>query len=147
MTTAARTTKGITIGIGDGGSPTETFDVIGEVTNFQAPGISNDQIEVTHLGSTAKEYIAGLSDGDECTFDVNYIAADAQQQALWTLAQSGAKNNFQIDLNDHATTPSTITFAAIVTKMPGVSGGVNEAQKRTGITLKVSGTPTHTFAP
>lgn len=147
MTTLAKSTKGTTIGIGNGDGPPETFDEIAEILNYQAPGIQSSAIEVTHLKSTAVETIAGLPDGAEVTFDVNFIAADTQQQELWTLAAAGTKKNFQINLNDHGVTPTTFTFEAFVMNLPGPTGGTNEAHKITGITLKVSGAVTRVFAP
>ncbi len=39
--------------------------------------------------STAKEYIAGLSDGNSMDFDVNWIAGDTQQETLRTAQAAG----------------------------------------------------------
>lgn len=147
MTTQAKSTKGTTIGIGNGDGPPETFDEIAEVTNFAMPGITVQSIEVTHLKSTAIERIAGLADGDTVQFDVNFIASDAQQQELFTLAGAGTKKNFRISLNDHLTTPTSATFEAFVQNLPGPGGGPNEAVKISGITLQVSGPVTRVFAP
>ncbi len=147
MTTLAKSTKGTTISIGNGDGPPETFDEIAEVTNFQMPGVTVNSIEVTHLKSTAIERIAGLADGDTVQFDVNFIASDAQQQELFTIAAAGTKKNFVVNLNDHVTTPTKATFEAFVQNLPGPGGGVNEAVKISGITLQVSGPVTRQFAP
>ena len=50
--------------IGNAASP-EVFTTIGEVTSIGAIGQRNDLVEVTHMLSTAKEYIGGLPDGQE----------------------------------------------------------------------------------
>lgn len=147
MTTKAKSTKGTTISIGNDDGPPETFDEIAEVTNYQAPGVTVQEIEVTHLKSTSVERIAGLADGDSVTFDVNFIASDTQQQELFTLATAGTKRNFEVNLHDDDTTPTKFTFPAIITSLPGPSGGVNEAVKITGITLRVAGDVTRQFAP
>lgn len=141
MATKAKATKGVEFKIGDGGSPTEAFTLIAEVTNFQAPGSSSSEIEVTSFDSEYVERIGGVKDGDQASMDFNYVYDDAGQQAL--LAAVGTKKNFTIELND-AATPTKIAFAAIVTAVPGPSGGVNEAQKVSGVTLRVSGAVTVT---
>lgn len=147
MTTLAKSTKGTTISIGNGDGPPETFDEIAEVTNFQAPGVTVQEIEVTHLKSTVVERIAGLADGDSVTFDMNFIASDAQQQALFTIAESGEVKNYEVNLNDDNTTPTKFMFPAIITSLPGPSGGVNEAVKISGVTLRITGAVTRQFAP
>lgn len=141
MTTAAKSTQGVQFQIGDGATPTEAFTLIKEVTNLQAPGLSATEIEVTSFDSTYVERIGGVKDGDQATLDMNYLFNDAGQLAL--RAAVGTTKNFRIELND-AVTPTRISFAAVVTAVPGPSGGVNEAQKVSGVTLRVSGAVTVT---
>lgn len=141
MATKAKATKGVQFKIGDGATPTEAFTLISEVTNFQAPGATSSEIEVTSLDSEYVERIGGVKDGDQATLDYNYIFDDAGQQAL--AAAVGTKKNFRIELND-AATPTRIAFSAIVTTVPGPSGGVNEAQKVSGVSLRVTGSVTVT---
>lgn len=61
--------------MGDGGSP-ETFAEIGEVGDFE-DGDNIELVEVTNHQSpnNRREYIAGLKDGAEISFPVNYIAS------------------------------------------------------------------------
>jgi hypothetical protein len=136
MTTAAKNTQGVEFQI-ETGTP-GTYEVIAEVTNFQAPGLNASEIEVTSFDSTYVERIGGVKDGDQASLDYNYIFDDAGQQLL--LASVGTTKNFRIELND-AATPTRIAFAAVVTAVPGPSGGVNEAQKVSGVTLRVTGAP------
>lgn len=141
MATKAKSTKGVKFKLGNDDGPPETFSLIPEVTNFQAPGRNAAEIDVTSLDSTAMEYIGGLRDGDTASLDMNFVFDSTVQQDL--MNSVGETRNFQIDLND-ATTPSLISFAAVITAVPGVSGGVNEAQKISGVTLRVTGDPTFT---
>ncbi len=142
MPTKAKSTKGVAIKIGDGGG-TEAFNLIPEVFNFQAPGVNASEIDVTSFDSVAMERIAGLQDGDTCSFDMRYIYDSTTQAQLRTDCAAGTKRNFRIELND-AATPTRIAFAAIITAVPGPSGGVNEAQNVTGVTLRVTGAITVT---
>lgn len=138
MATKAKSTKGVAFKIGDGATPTEVFTTIPEVTSFTAPGVTAAEIDATSLDSTAMERIAGLQDGDSASFDMNYVYDSAAQQQLTTDCAAGTVRNFRIELND-AATPTRIAFAAIITAVPGPSGGVNEVQKVSGVTLRVTG--------
>lgn len=141
MTTKAKPTQGVQFLIGDQGTPTEAFDLVAEVTNFQAPGLEAPSIDVSSLDSSAREFIGGLKDGGEATMDFNFIYDDEGQARLRT--RIGQKTNFKITLNDNVV-PSTYAFAAVITNVPGVAGGVSEAQKVSGVTLKVTGDVTFT---
>jgi len=144
--TKAKPTKNTQIQRGDGGAP-ETFTTIGEVTSFNAPQVTVDQIEVTNFDSSAKEFISsGLADGGEIGLELNFVGSDAQQQGLRTDCYAGTTRNFKFIMNDHPTTKTTVTFSAFVKMLDGPKGGVGEAYK-TAITLKVTGTPTWSYAP
>lgn len=145
MPTKAKSSKGIKLQRGDGGG-TEVFTTIGEVTNVKGPAEKATQLDATSFDSTAMEFIAGLSDSGELTFDVNFVGSDAQQQGLRSDLRAGTLRNFKLILADHATTPTTIAFAAIVTAAPEVSAGVNQVVKGS-CSLKISGLPTWTYAP
>lgn len=146
MVTKAKASKGTRIQRGDGGG-SEVFTTIGEVLSFNGPGEAVEEIDVTSFDSTAKEYIStGLMDGGEVTFDVNFVGSDAQQQGLRTDLRDGTLRNFKIILNDHASSPTTFAFSAIVRSLEGPQAGQGE-QYKMSVTLKVSGQPTVTYAP
>lgn len=145
MATKAKSTKGLQLQRGDGGG-SEVFTTIGEVTNIKGPSEKAGQLDATSFDSTAMEFIAGLSDNGEVTFDVNFVGSDAQQQGLRTDLRNGTLRNFKIIINDHATTKTTVAFAAIVTASPELSGSVNQVIKGS-CSLKVSGLATWTYAP
>ena len=79
-----------------------------EIVKLGGPGMKADMKEVTNMlsPSTYKEFIAGLREGGEITFEANYIPKDATQL------------NTQADL--HAGTISSWSLA-----MPGVPGATN----------------------
>ena len=145
MTTKAKSTKNLRLQIGDGlGS--ETFTTIGEVIQAMSPSETAEQLEATSFDSTSKEYIAGLSDSGEMSFEVNFVGSNAQQQQLRTDLRAGTTRNFKIIANDHASSPTTVSFAAIIVEAPGFGGGVNAVLKGNG-RLRVTGTPSWSYAP
>lgn len=134
---------GTLLKIGDGGSPTESFTIIAEVTNIGGPSLSLDQIEITHHSSTGgwKEFIGGLLDGGEVSFDINYDPVGATHDATTGLIAdivARTKRNFQLVFPDTGNT--TWSFTALVTKFePSEPVGDKLAAS---VTLKVSGQPT-----
>lgn len=146
MATKATSTKKIRLQRGDGADPTEAFTTIAEVTNIKGPGEKAPQLDASSFDSEAMEFIAGLPDSGELTFDVNFVGSDVQQQGLRTDLRNGTLRNFKLILNDHATTPTTISFAAIVTAAPELSGSTNQVLKGS-CSLKISGVPDWEYAP
>lgn len=61
---------------GDGGSP-EVFTAIGEATNLSGPSMTRETIDVTSHDSPNgyMEFVGGLKDGGQFSFDVNYDPA------------------------------------------------------------------------
>lgn len=112
MTTTAFLGSQSLLKIGDGASP-EVFNTIYEVVNIGDFGQENDLVEVTHMLSTAKEYIYGLADGVEFPVVVNYKPTDTTHVAL--LAAQAARTTKNMKL----TMPSgggslTFSFAALI---------------------------------
>ena len=81
MTTNAKLGAGSSLKLGDGASP-ETFTLIAEVLRTGPIGQTVPEVDVTHLSSTAKEYIGGLPDGEQVEFELNFIAGNTQHHAL-----------------------------------------------------------------
>jgi hypothetical protein len=139
MTTTAFKGSQTLLKIGDGVSP-EVFTTIGEVTSIGALGQRNDLIEVTHLESTAKEYIGGLPDGLEIAVVCNYKPTHAQQVAAIAAVTAGTSKNFKY------TMPSgggslTFSFTALVLGWTVGPTTPNEAV-HLELTLKISGSIT-----
>lgn len=98
-----------------------TYAVVGGVEGITLPGFAREDIEVTALDSTAREYIADLPDTGESSFTLmirkgssgtNY---ETGQQRLEALAGSGLVVSFQVDLPASATTsPARYTCTGYV---------------------------------
>ena len=133
---------GTLLKIGDGGSP-ESFTTIAEVTNIGGPSLSLDPIDVTNHSSTGgwKEFIGGLLDGGEVSFEINYDPVGATHDASTGLiADMSARTvrNFQLVFPDTGNT--TWSFSALVTAFQPSEPIDNKLSA--SVTLKVSGQPT-----
>lgn len=64
-------------------SPNQYYD-LGEVFNITPPSATVDQIDVTHMQSPdrRREFISGLIDGGECSFEMNYIPGSTADDTL-----------------------------------------------------------------
>jgi hypothetical protein len=144
MTTKATSTKGVKLQRGDGAG-SETFTTIAEVLSWKGPTEKAPQLDASSFDSTAMEYISGLPDNGEVTFDVNWVGSDAQQQGLRTDLRAGTKRNFKLQLVDSGgVTPTIVSFAAIVTGAPELSGAVNQIVKGS-CSLRITGQATYTY--
>lgn len=78
MTTAAMIGLGITLEMADLVSPGD-FVTIAEVFNVNPPSQVDDVVEATHYGSPnrRREYIPGLVESGEVSFDMNYVPGSA----------------------------------------------------------------------
>lgn len=139
MASSAMKSQGILFQSGDGASP-EVFTSVGEVTSIDGPGGEASEIDVTHLGSSAKEYLIGLPDEGNLTLDCALLPDDIGQTRLRNDRINATLRNYKITLTD---TPATIiTFAGYV-KGFRVSAGV-DSKIAASITLRVSGAVTYT---
>lgn len=70
----------------DENSP-DLFVAFAEVTNITPPSAEIDQIDVTHMQSTGRyrEFIDGLINPGECSFDINFIPGNATDQRIFSL--------------------------------------------------------------
>lgn len=84
-----RKTQGSKIEVSGSASPS-VFTKIVNVTDISESGATLDQIEVTNLDSTAKEFVPGLPDYGTVTFQINYDSDETTHQTIDTLAQGSA---------------------------------------------------------
>ena len=79
--------------------------IVGQVVAINGPSGSAGKIDVTNLGSTAKEFIMGLRDEGDISLDIIYDAADAghvtlfadrgtRTQRTWGFKLGDASSNF-----------------------------------------------------
>jgi hypothetical protein len=129
---------------GDGGSP-ESFAAISEVVSITPPAPEEEQIDASHLKSpdAYREFISGLTDPGECTFEMNFIPGGASFPLLRADRDAKVKRNYRIVFPD--TPNSIVTFAAKVTTIaPEVP---LDDKMSASVTLKVSGKPVWSTAP
>lgn len=127
--------QGFKFYIGDASSPID-YTKVSEVTNFTGLDGEASEIDVTHLESTAKEYLMGLQDFGNFSLDVNYLPNDAGQIAMRAAKASRAIQNFKAELSDG----TVITFQGFVKSNP-ISGGV-DAKLDGSFNIRVSGNVT-----
>lgn len=118
MATAAKSSFGTYLKIGDGGTA-ETFATIAEVLDISGPELTQEVEDVTSHDSTEGwvERIGTLLDGGAVSFKINFIAAHATHSAsagLLNDLQDRTKRNFQLVIP--AASSTTWSFAALVTK-------------------------------
>lgn len=129
--TSAVLGSGATLGLGSGASP-QVYTTIAEVLRCGPIGSTNPEVDVTNLDSTAKEYIAGLADGNTVDFDVNWIAGNTEQASLRTSQAAGSTVNLRMVWQ---TSPNTIAQFDLV--LLGFEMGETTAEGQ--ITASVSG--------
>lgn len=130
---------GITFKRGDGGDPTEAFTAVPGLIALSAFGKTNPLIDVTDFDSSAREYIAGLPDGQELTAEFNYDADSATNTQLAGLVSdvdAGTNRNIQVVVND-GTNTETYDFA--VTPLSWALNPSFDDKNTISFTLKISG--------
>lgn len=111
MTTSAFV-GGFQVEISDSPSPAVDYSTLPEVISISGVGQTNDLVDATHFGSGgSREYIGGLADGSEITLECNYVANDADQEAV--IAMVAAKTTHTVRITVTGSSPNvTLTFAA-----------------------------------
>ena len=122
MTSKAISGQGMKVYIGTGNAVSVDFasDVwieIGEVGDVTPPSPTVDTIDVTHLSSTIKEFIAGLIDAGEGTLNCNNVANDQGQLEAREALMARELRNFRFDLPTDDT-PNRLQVKCLVTGLP-----------------------------
>lgn len=121
---------------------TPSYTEIAEVLSISGPTLSRDQIDVTNQATTGgfREFIGGLGDPGELTFDISYVptaATHADATGLLSYLSSGAKIGFLIAWPDGV--PTKWEFDATVN---GFEAGASvDEQLKASVTLRLSGLP------
>lgn len=131
--------------IWDASASPAAFVEIAEVFNVTPGEASADRIDVTHHQSPGRrrEYISGLIDSGEASFELNWIPGSDSDEILRDLFTSGAVVNHRITFPNGV----TVTYEASIT---GFSKAVPVDDRMTAtITVAVSGEETwgNTTAP
>ena len=102
------------LAVGNGDSP-EVYTVYCAVDTIGGIGQKNDQIDATTFCSMGtKQYIAGLSDGNEVSFGANYSLTNEEQEQLITDVENKANRAFQLSMGNDS--PQRI-FQFVVTML------------------------------
>ena len=108
-----------------------------EASDINLGGVSVSSIDVTHLLSTAKEFIAGLQDNGSCDFTANFINGTVQSLVRADM-NTGTSSPYQIVIPGSGPTKTYINFTAFVTKFAGPKLKV-DSKVEISVTLKISG--------
>lgn len=138
--TAAVLGKGATLQLSDDASP-EVFTTIAEVLRCGPIGSTNPEVDVTNLDSTAKEYIAGLADGNTVDFDLNWVVGNTQQEALRTAVAAGSTKHLKMIWQ---TSPNTTADFQLVMLQFEIAETTPEAQVSASCSGRISGSITWT---
>lgn len=122
-----------------------TYLTIAEVLTITALSLSTESVDVTNMDSPDKfmEFIPGLRDSGEVSFDINYIFDEATHGSSTGILQDFVDvettvRNFKIIFPDVGST--TWSFAGFVTGF--TLNDPVDAAVTASITIKVTGKPT-----
>lgn len=133
---------------------------IGNITSFNPPSPSSDELDITSLTSTAKEYLQGLRDYGEGTFELNWDPSTTGGTAPYHYAlqvdfDAGTVREWMIGFSDGTATPTApvsssfptppttrtyLKFTGFIKSMQQ-QGQTNNVVKQT-LVIRCSGTPT-----
>lgn len=133
--------QGMTVEIGTSNAVSvddaaDTFVEIGEVTDADPPNPTRSTIDVTHVKSQIAEFIAGIIDAGQASFDTNFVASDPGQIECRTALESGELRNFRVTFNTDET-PNRLQFKGLVLTAPAGKTGTNQ-KVGSSITVKCS---------
>lgn len=85
---------------------TPVLTKLGEVTGISLPNAQTEEVEATHFGSPdrRREYISGLIDDGEGSFEMNYVPGSATDTLIRAAQASGLARGYKIVIPDGADT-------------------------------------------
>lgn len=124
--------------LGDGASP-EVFTAVSNVSNISISGYAVDSIDVTTHDSADgfREYVAGLSDGGEISFDLVFDPSASTNSALKTTMDARTVNNWKVEFP--LSPVKTWAFSGFITSLE-IEAPLDESISGS-CTIKVSGKP------
>jgi hypothetical protein len=110
--------------------------LVGEMTDFSGLGGSASEIDVTHLGSSAREFVMGLKDSGSLTVELQFEPGDVGQIFLRQRQDVlSVPTAFVMRLSDPSST--VIEFDAFVQGF-SISGAVDD-KVTASVTLRITG--------
>jgi hypothetical protein len=127
----------------DNGNSPGGYVALEEVTTINGPDGSASLIDVSHLGSTRKEYLQGLADDGQIQIECNFIAGAQQMDMKRMFNENADPEAFQIQIPTDSTKTAfhKFFFNGIVMKW-ATSEGV-DAKVKLDITLQTTGGVTY----
>ena len=120
------------------------FSALEETSDIKLGGVSVSSIDVTHLASTSKEFIAGLKDNGTCDVSCNFTNG-VVQTAMRTDMNAGTTSPYKITVAGPGATTTTFAFNGFITKYAGPDAKV-DGKMGIQITIKITGDITITPA-
>lgn len=139
MSSLALESQGMQVFSGNAASP-EVWSAITELFDIGGPDGSANEIDVTDLDSTAKEFRMGLKDSGTVTLGLNFIPSNTVHTTLRTQWNARTLNNYKMVFTGSPTV--TWTFTAYVQNL-SISNSV-DSKTEGSITFRISGDVTQT---
>lgn len=116
------------------------YEEMMEVITVTPPNQQVDQVEATHSQSPdrTREFIAGLNDPGECSFEMNFVPGSATDTRLLALKSSGVAKTTKI------TFPNTVTWVFLATVTGYEPSTPIDDRMTVTVTMRVSGPTTIT---
>lgn len=133
MTATTHNVNGTTLKLGDAATPTEVFNLVGQITDWDGFDEKSKVIDITTLDDDYAEKDGGaVIDSGSTGFDIIYDAANTRMTDLRSAL--GTKRNFELVLSNGTT---QFAFAAVVT---GIKMAAKKDDKlRAKVSLDISG--------
>lgn len=125
------------------GSPS-AYAALEEVTSISGPDGSANLIDVSHLQSTRKEYLAGLADNGTIQLECNFTGGTKQMDMFTLFNSNSDPEPFKIQIPETSALADyhEFTFLGIVTKW-SLAEAVDDKVKLT-MTIQTTGGLTYT---
>lgn len=132
---------GVTLAVSDASPATSPINAIGAIMSFTPPSPSRDIIDTTSSSSAnmAREFIAGLIDYGEASFDMLWDTGNATDVLLRGISLERAPRTYRASFTQYSPT-RTITFLAYLTNYE--RNAPFDDKMTATVTLKVTGAPT-----
>jgi predicted secreted protein len=90
----------------DNNAGTPVLTKLGEIISVTPPNSQTEEVDATHMGSPdrRREYISGLIDDGEGTFEMNYVPGSVTDELIRGAQSSGLAKGYKIVLPDGAGT-------------------------------------------
>lgn len=116
-----------------------------ELLSVTPPNPQIEEVEATHMGSTAREYIAGLQDFGEGTFSFNFIPHNATDVLIRAALADRVTRSFKIVLPIASGSTQEITGECIVKGW--VPTDPIDDRMTSELTVRFTGSPSYALVP